>query len=107
VVAVDQVIDGGVVIAELGVAGSTDSIVLLDPERRPAGVLTWHPFPNVLRVTRSGDIVWRSALVPEETTAKCWLGVEWLDGALRARTYSYECELDPHNGQVVRATFTK
>jgi len=107
VTAVDQVIDGGVVIAKLGVAESTDSIVLLDPKRRPAQVLGWHPFPNVLRVTSAGDVIWRSALVPRETAAKCWLDVDWVDGRLRARTYSYDCELDPDTGQIVQSTFTK
>jgi hypothetical protein len=104
---VDRIVDGGIVVAELGVEGSADSIVLLDPERRPARVLSWHPFPNVLRVTGDGEIVWRSALVPEETTAKCWLGVNWVDGALRTWTYSYDCELDPDTGQIIRSTFTK
>jgi hypothetical protein len=104
---VERVIDGGFVIAEFAVEGSADSIVLLDPERRPAQVLAWHPFPNVLRVTDADEIVWRSALVPEETTAKCWLGVEWVDGALRTWTYSYDCELDPGTGHISRSTFTK
>lgn len=104
---VERVIDGGVVIAELDVEGSADSIVLLDPERRPAQVLAWHPFPNVLRVTRDGKVVWRSALMPDETTAKCWLRVEWVDGVLRTWTYSYDCELDPDTGLIVRSTFTK
>jgi hypothetical protein len=106
-IGVERVIDGGIVIAEVGLEGSTDAIVLLDPERRPAQVFAWHPFPNVLRVTCVGEIVWRSALVPQETTAKCWLGVEWVDGALRAWTYSFDCELDPGTGQIVRSTFTK
>jgi hypothetical protein len=104
---VDQVNDGGVVITELDVEGSTDVVVLLDPERRPPEVLAWHPLLNVLRMTSAGDVVWRSALVPEETTMKCWLGVEWIDGVLRARTYSYDCELDSDSGQIVRTTFTE
>lgn len=104
---VERVVDGGIVIAELGVEGSADSIVLLDPERRPAQVLAWHPFPNVLRVTRDGETVWRRALVPEETTAKCWLRVDWVDGALHTWTYSYDCELDPDTGRIIRSTFTR
>ena len=104
---VERVVDGGIVIAELGVEWSADAIGLLVRERRPAKVLAWHPFPNVLRVTRDGEIVWRSALVPEETTAKCWLRVEWVDGALRTWTHSYDCELDPDTGRIIRSTFTK
>ena len=107
VAAMAEVNDGGVVVTRLDIEGSTDSIVLLDPDHRPPEVLAWQPFPNVLRVTSGGDVVWRSALVPEETTAKCWLTLEWSGDHLRARTYSFECELDPASGQIVRKTFTR
>ena len=99
--------DGGVVMTVLSLVGSSDSIVLLDPERRPPGVLHWHPFANVLRVTASGEIVWRGDLLRQETTAKCWIGVAWVGPRLRAWTYSYECELDPATGRIVRSHFTK
>jgi hypothetical protein len=60
-----------------------------------------------LRRPRSGWAMMSPALAPDETAAKCWLRVEWIDGALRTWTYSYNCELDPDTGQVIRATFTK
>ena len=102
----ERSIDGGVVIAEVAVPGSTDSIVLLDPEQRPAGVLAWHPFANVLRVTSTGEVVWRCALLPHETTAKCWLSMDWTE-SLRVSTYSYNCELDPMTGAIAHTEFTK
>ena len=103
---VERTIDGGVVLASTAVPGTDDLVVLLDPERRPDGVLPWHPFRNILRVTPADEIVWRAELVPSETTAKCWHGVEF-DGTLRAWTYSYNCELDPANGQIIDTMFTK
>jgi hypothetical protein len=104
---VERVIDGGFVIGELAVEGSTDSVVLLDPDRRPEHVPAWHPFRNVLRVTRGDEVVWRSELVRDETTAKCWLRVHWDGESLRAHTYSYDCELDPSTGQLNGSAFTK
>ena len=103
----DQVADGGVPKTTLHVPGSDDVIVLLDPERRPEGVLPWHPFYNVLRVQRSGLVRWRAELVPGETTAKCWLGIELVGQRLRAWTYGHDCELDAGTGAIVRAPFTK
>ncbi len=92
--------------ASVSIPGTDDSVVLLDPERRPDGVLPWHPFPNVVRVTPEGKVVWRAELVPGETTAKCWLGIE-SDMSLRAWTYSYDCGLDPETGRIINTTFTK
>jgi hypothetical protein len=99
-------VDGGVVSKVLRVSGSDDVVVLLDPDRRPEGVLDWHPFHNVLRVTPTDEIRWRAELVPSETAAKCWLGIEW-GTSLRAWTYSYECVLDAETGKITRSTFTK
>ena len=93
-------------ITELHVAGSDDTIVLLDPEQRPDGVLPWHPFHNLLRLSSTGGVVWRAELVPGESTAKCWLRVEF-DDVLTAWTYSYTCVLDPGTGRIVDSTFTK
>jgi hypothetical protein len=101
-----RTLDGGIVTAALPVPGTDDCFVLLDPEHRPEGVLPWHPFLNILRVTSSGEVKWRAELVPGETTWKCWLGVDWT-GPLRAWSGSYECELDPNTGRIVRSTFTK
>jgi hypothetical protein len=97
----------GVIIARLAVPHSTDTVVLFDPKRRPDGVLAWHPFPNVVRLAADGTVVWRSELLSHETTAKCWLGVDWTEGRLVATTYSYVCELDPATGRIIEETFTK
>ena len=99
-------VDGGSVVAELSVPGSDDVVVLLDPDNRPAGVLAWHPFQNVLRLSASGEIMWRAELVPAESTARCWVRVEF-DKVLTAWTYSYVCELDPATGRIVNTTFVK
>lgn len=61
----------GRVIRELTVPGCEDVIILLDPEQRPARVETWHPFPNIMRIDRAGDVLWRCALLPQETAWKC------------------------------------
>ncbi len=89
------------------VADSDDAIVLLSGERRPPGVLAWHPFPNVVRLDSSGSEVWRSELVPSETAAKCWLGIDWDGSRLRAWTYSWSCELDPVTGRILASRFDK
>ena len=68
--------------------------------------MPWHPFHNVVRMRADGEVCWRAALVSAEPAAKCWLGVSY-DGALRAWTYSWECELDLASGRIVAATFTK
>jgi len=103
---VERTIDGGVVMATVMLPNTDDVVVLLDPDHRPDGVLPWHPFNNVLRVSPSGQIVWRAELLSAETTAKCWHGVEF-EGGLRARTYSYECMLDSETGRIVDSTFMK
>jgi hypothetical protein len=103
---VEQIIDGGVVVASVPLPDTDDVVVLLDPERRPDGVLPWHPFHNVLRVSPSGEIGWRAELVPGETTAKCWHAIRF-GGVLRASTYSFDCVLDPDTGRIVESTFTK
>lgn len=104
---VDQVFEGGAVLMTLRVPESEDVIVLLDPERRPDGVLAWHPFHNVVRIDPSGRVKWRAELVPHETTAKAWYGIEWDGRRLRAWTWSYDCELDEATGTILRTKFTK
>jgi hypothetical protein len=97
----------GTVINELPVDGSEDVIVLLDPERRPTGVEAWHPFPNIMRMSPAGEVLWRSALLPQETAWKCYLSVEWVDDKLVARAPSYKVTLDPESGAIVESVFTK
>jgi predicted phage-related endonuclease len=98
--------DGGKVIATLPVPASEDVIVLLDPDVRPSGVEKWHPFPNILRMSSSGDVVWRSELLPNDTW-KCYLAVEWEGEDLLAMAASYRVRLDTASGKVTDSTFTK
>lgn len=104
---VDQGFEGGVAMTTLHVPASEDVIVLFDPERRPAGVLPWHPFHNVVRVDPSGRVKWRAELVPKDTTAKGWYRIGWDGRQLRAWTYSYECVLDDATGAILSTTFTR
>jgi hypothetical protein len=97
----------GTVISELPVRGSEDVIVLLDPQRRPTGVEDWHPFPNIMRMSPTGEVLWRSALLPQETAWKCYLLVERLDDKLIAQAPSYKVTLDPESGAIVESVFTK
>lgn len=99
-------IEGGVVAFAVGVPGAPDEVVLLDPSRRPEGIESWHPFHNVLRVGPEGEVRWRAELVPQETAAKCWTGLDF-DGRLRATTYSYECVLDVDTGAILSTEFVK
>jgi hypothetical protein len=99
-------VDGCVVAAVVELPGTYDAAVLLDPDRRPAGVEAWHPYHNIVRVSPDGVLRWRAELLPQETTAKCWLGLQ-VDGSLRATTYSWECELDPESGRIISSEFTK
>jgi len=98
--------DEGTVKTKLPVPDSADVIVLLDPEQRPTGVESWHPFPNILRLSPSGQVVWRSDLLPDDTW-KCYLSVAWEGESLIARAASYRVALDPSSGAVIGSTFTK
>lgn len=97
----------GTVTKELPVPDSEDLIVLLDPERRPPGVEAGHPFPNILRIGRSGDVLWRCALLPQETAWKCYLSVDWEGEKLVAAAPSYRVILDPASGAIIDSEFTK
>jgi len=99
--------DEGVVMRELPVPGSEDVIVLLDPKHRPEGVESWHPFANIMRIGRSGEVLWRCALLPQETAWKCYLGVEWQGDELIAQAPSYRVTLDPTSGTIIGSVFTK
>jgi hypothetical protein len=102
----ERTVDGCVVAAVVELPGTDDTVVLLDPDRRPDGVEAWHPYHNIVRVNPDGVLRWRAELLPQETTAKCWLGLRF-DGSLRATTYSWKCELDPESGPIVSSKFTK
>ncbi len=99
------IIDADAVVAKLlPVEGSQDAIVLLDPDVRPAGVLEWHPFFNLMRLSPEGKVVWRSEFMPGDTW-KVFLDVEWQEEVLRASAASYNCTLDPETGRIIETTF--
>jgi len=102
-------VDPGAKVAKvLELSGSDDAIVLLDPAQRPDGVESWHPYFNLIRLSVDGDVRWRAELVPSETAAKCFYGVEWRDdGSLRALAWSYDCTIDAETGRLLHAEFTK
>ena len=102
---VSRLVDGGVVLAELSVPDSDDSIVLLDPDQRPEGVLPRHPFFNLLRDAANGDVVWRAPMV--ETTTKSWVSAGYEGGILFADAWSWRCRLDQETGRIVSKVLTK
>jgi hypothetical protein len=100
-------VDAGAVVTKvLPIQDSNDAVVLLDPDSRPAGVLKWHPFFNLLRLSPEGGVVWRADLVPGDTW-KVFLDVEWQDEVLRASAASYKCTLDPSTGRIIETAFVK
>jgi hypothetical protein len=98
--------EGSRVVTTLRVNGSDDVIVLLDPDVRPPGVEKWHPYPNILRLSPSGDVLWRSELLPDDTW-KCYLTVAWEGDALIAHASANRVRLDPSSCAVIGSTFTK
>jgi hypothetical protein len=84
-------VDGGHVRTLLTIDGSDDAIVLLDPDLRPLGVETWHPFPNVVRIGSSGNVIWRAS--PVRQRFKYWYAIEWNEGRLVAFAPSYDVEI--------------
>lgn len=104
---IEHFVDGGVVKQRAQLPGTDDVVVLLDPERRPDGVRAWHPFHNILRVSPTGEVLWRADLLPEETAWKCWLGIVEAEPTLRVWTASYEATIDSETGRIVDSTFTK
>ena len=102
----DHTIESCIVISTVSLADTADAVILLDPDRRPPGIMAWHPFPNVLRITPQGVVQWRAELLPNETTAKCWLDLRY-DGSLQVSTYSFSCVLDPETGRITSTVFDK
>ena len=100
-------VGAGVVVTILALPDTNDAIVLLDPDQRPPGIERWHPFHNIVRVTPTGDVCWRSELLPHETTMKSYYRVAWRERTLVALTSSYECELDADSGRLLNSRFIK
>ena len=101
-----ETVDGGFVLKRVGLPDTEDSVVLLDPDRRPEGVLPWHPFANLLRVTPGGEVVWRAEPLAGDDW-KCWVGVASDDRTLRAWGSAHVCVIDVESGSIVSSSFTK
>jgi hypothetical protein len=87
-------------------ADTDDGIVVLDWSSRPPGVLAWHPYPNLVRLRTSGELVWQADLPPGESVGS-WTGAEIREGRLIAHGWQSECDLDPATGIVTASRFTK
>ncbi|MFW2332883.1 hypothetical protein [Ilumatobacter sp.] len=87
------------------VPGADDAVLLLDPEVRPDGVLAHHPFPNLVRVTPHGEIVWRVGPHGSDTW-KSFVGATY-SGALVAWGSAHRYTVDPVSGRIVEAQFVK
>jgi hypothetical protein len=73
----------------------------------PRGVLAWHPFDNVVRITADGEVKCRAERLPEATAWKCWVRIGLVDEELHEWTASYEAVVGHGTGQIVRSLFTK
>ena len=102
----DHTIESCIVVTIVRLADTADVVILLDPDRRPQGIMAWYPFPNVLRITPQGVVKWRAELLPNETTAKCWLDLRY-DGSLQVSTYSFSSVLDPETGRITSTVFDR
>ena len=97
---------GPSVLDAFGVPDSDDGIALLDWSRRPPGVLEWHPYPNLVRLGPSGDVLW-VADPPEGDDLGCWTGAEFREGQLIGHTWSWACDLDSTTGVITETRWTK
>jgi hypothetical protein len=86
----------------LPVSGSDDAIVLLNPD-----ACLGSPFRNLLRLSAGGAVRWRAEL-PERGT-DFYSSVAWGPGdQLLAHSWScYSVRIDPEDGRIMDAIFTK
>jgi hypothetical protein len=91
---------------ELPVPGSTDTIVLLDPDQSPMT----GPFHNLLRYDSAHHTIWTATLPDLYAPGRpdCYVSVRWEDDTLDANTWSgHRVRLDPATGAIVATTFVK
>lgn len=94
---------GGQVRDVVAVPGTDRAVVLLDwaEDALPEGVMSWHPFPNLVCIEPSGEVVWRAELPDGE---RCYMEVRVEDGTLVGESYGRRCELDPAFGYIDAST---
>jgi hypothetical protein len=89
-------------VAALAIRGSSDAIVLLNPDACRGG-----PFRNVLRLSMDGVVIWQAQL-PGRQNDDSYVSVRWMGERLVANTWSaYLVHLDADSGQLLEVTFTK
>jgi hypothetical protein len=98
--------DGRSVHSVIAIPGANDAVVLLDWCAEPQGAHGQRKgFANLLRVTRTMDIVWRAS-APE--SGDCWVAVIWEVGRLWGISWSgWRVELDPVTAREIARVFTK
>ena len=98
--------DGAQCAKAISLPETDDAIVLLDGDHGPRnihGQLTG--FPNLVRVTAHGDVVWRADAVEDKDV---WVEVQWRDDGLYGNTRSgYIIQLDPSTGHEISRKFGK
>jgi hypothetical protein len=94
-------IEGVPIVTSISVADSDDVIVLLDYMGGPKN------FRNVLRVARSGDIVWRAEL-PDRSGPEAYVSLELGSDGLVGYSWSgYSVVLEVDSGRITRSEFVK
>jgi hypothetical protein len=98
--------DGMPVRSVVALPETADAVVLLEPDSAPRNAYGQRTgYPNLVRVTAAGRVVWRAAAVEDKDA---WVAVAWRDGGLYGNTWSgYIIELDPHTGRELSREFGK
>ena len=63
-------------------------------------------FPNLQAFTFSGEEVWTAEL-PTSTTGECYYQIASKDPLVVYSYHSFECEINPSDGKIVRKHFLK
>ena len=97
---------GGRVLDVVALPGTDRAVVLLDwaEEALPEGVMSWHPFPNLVCIDAEGTEIWRAELPDGE---RCYVEVAVEDDTLVGSSYARRCELDPDSGFVTSTSVTR
>ena len=88
---------------------SEDCVVLLDAATGPRNPIgDQKGWPNLVRVSAYGVVVWRAEAGSLPGEKDWWVSVTLRDGRIEAQTFGgYRKTLDPDSGRVVSAEFVK
>lgn len=91
---------GGRVRAVVALPGSDLAAVLLDwaEDALPDGVMSWHPFANIVCIDPTGAVQWRAELPDGE---RCYMDVRVDDSTLIGDSYGRRCTLELNTGFVL------